>query len=866
MELFDHIVETVELTKLLEREICDSLTFTNNLGHAYPSGAFYIKPIWWAEKDLSESEIINTNTYLGPVALNSSIFVNSVENTITAKDIRYMILESESNIAITYPDGSTETFSGYDTKSINTSLYGAGSYNIVYNCMYYSSGTAPAYREKVSLTYDVGVFNITNEKKPYTITSVINRILEAGVTRREGIEMQKYFLDERFSEKYSKVLAPEFYITRCTLFEALLQVGGYIHAIPRLDWDKVRDSPSKIVFDELGGSEQAPAHGQFLEGYDKSVSYNEFCSEIDTYAENLINTIDLDKGSITEPFLDNYKTTRTEAGKVKISNDDAIILTELPIYRITKLEMGFINNNTEVGDLTPFVYEAAEYDTLTNYGGAYPYSKRYALRYVQGDNKITQLSYKVEDPTGGAMEKPALQYIVESKGFVLSGDAAQYKNLAFRVTYIPIVSARVKQRKVAWEGFPKGNALIYNQGANSIESQYFGEHLKGTIARMGNQIVHKTYKFVRLEQIPKVGHLYEGMYVSNVACEYHSHWIKATITMTPDFNRLNTYFGLNSNFRLYDVSEKQSVDRYINYSENVIIGDNVDVPNDTSSITLPKGVFDFTKTFFPLTGDKQVSLVALQTVNKENVVLKSLMLPCLSQAMGNSLMFSFKLQDNFSAGVQALYYDKNINVQSAVPYGDVYGESYYLKLALCDIFTPGSFDQQIATQGDPKFSCNLPQIEDNQFTSAINNAIFSIVDNPLIIQKDSRENIIFTLQLHFRTNRDTIVLGSALSQNNALVSNIVSARAPKMYFLKKPLNKLSSKVDLDGAKRVLNPIIGTPQDSGKRITIYSVLCLSGSWVGWALVDPSDDTLYIGENLPVKAGEVTRPITFTFGNN
>ena len=37
--LYDHKIEFIEPTKLLEREICDTMTVTNNLGHSYSGGS-----------------------------------------------------------------------------------------------------------------------------------------------------------------------------------------------------------------------------------------------------------------------------------------------------------------------------------------------------------------------------------------------------------------------------------------------------------------------------------------------------------------------------------------------------------------------------------------------------------------------------------------------------------------------------------------------------------------------------------------------------------------------------------------------------------------------------------------------------------
>ena len=42
-KLYTHNIKTIELTKLLERSVCDNLTVTNNLGHVYEPGQSYSK-------------------------------------------------------------------------------------------------------------------------------------------------------------------------------------------------------------------------------------------------------------------------------------------------------------------------------------------------------------------------------------------------------------------------------------------------------------------------------------------------------------------------------------------------------------------------------------------------------------------------------------------------------------------------------------------------------------------------------------------------------------------------------------------------------------------------------------------------------
>ena len=44
--LYNHNIEVVELSKLLERDVCDTMTVTNYLGHDYPQGTQISFPQW----------------------------------------------------------------------------------------------------------------------------------------------------------------------------------------------------------------------------------------------------------------------------------------------------------------------------------------------------------------------------------------------------------------------------------------------------------------------------------------------------------------------------------------------------------------------------------------------------------------------------------------------------------------------------------------------------------------------------------------------------------------------------------------------------------------------------------------------------
>ena len=584
-------------------------------------------------------------------------------------------------------------------------------------------------------------------------------------------------------------------------------------------------------------------------------------------------------GAITELGSD-YITVRAENAEVIIDSNTAIIRTSLPINQIVKLECGFIDGRSEpVGDITAYVYESAEYDVLSSYGGtAYPYSKGYALRYAQGDNKITNLQTKLINSTSTetAFEEPAIINIIQAVTKQKIGDADIHK-LAFRVTYVPIVTSRVLQRKPY--GNPGGsngnagwdNSLVYNQG-NVVESSFYGEKMKGAIARLGNEVEQRTYDFYHYAQLPKCGQKLDGMYIARVDAEYDITRIRATLTLTKDFNMLSQYVGLNSNVRMYDISEKQSVERFINYSENCYVGD--EVVEEDSHWPIMKGLYSMLILTF-LKSPYRIQTALIEGEDKDgNRINNSVILPVVSFGFGNSLVFAVSMYDNYGAGFQnSDQFEVNLGndkkeykgVQRLVPYTDGLGEIETLMFSMIH----GGWNPTAAAQEAGGYARLYPQYIEGSVPG------FNLANDPpasadaylntgkvwgLIVKKDSREALNVVYQAHFIANRDTIVLGSALTTSNSAVSESLSGKT-SLYFLKNKLNMLDKVIDLS-------------EDSATHVGDYNMIgpfgvVFDGSFkvhIGSIINKTKQGRLFIGENVELVPGQKAPDVYFTIRSN
>ena len=587
---YNHDLYLIEVTKFAECVVVDTITFTNDLGRNYTEKAPTVDPT--VEGDLYDKTKFPSQ-YKSPMQIGTSVtFISGADffgyDSIPALRSEYHLQIQKNGVQIAYEGfgtGTSDTSPFFEPISLTLE---AGTYSVEYYIwMTTASGTA----ETATVTFSIIVIENKYPLKQWTITDVINRLLDLAEPLRQG-ERPRFILQGidpitraiqagSQAARFDKILAPQFSFTKQTLRECLKEIGGVVHGEPRLDIAQDADGNYyyEVSFDLYGQTDRA---GIYAKPYiQKTVSQvvDSYASCLDSNAENLVNQLDKLAGVIVEPYSGGYKTVRTETMYARITDANMLIQTQYPIYTIEKLECGFIPNNTSIPkpiDITPYVFESSIYNTrLSSYEELYPYSKAFGITYTQGQKNLTALNFKVEDAINTSyFSNYAIVNILRSATGNQSLNITDYPLLAFRVTYTPFYNSRVGQTKVNYQDYPRAAALIYNQQANVIESRYYGENLKGVIARLGNVDKSITYNLARLSDIPKAGQMYDSdYYISTVAVEFLPTYIKCTIGLSKDFNRLSQYIGISSVKRYSEVSQGQAVERNTLWKEYIVIGD-----------------------------------------------------------------------------------------------------------------------------------------------------------------------------------------------------------------------------------------------------------------------------------------------------
>lgn len=891
---YDHELALIEPTKILEGIIVETLTFTNGLGRIYPAKFENVtvntRYYDWNGEISSPplaTGIQPVSTVISAITSQKEPFLSTEEFTFPAWNAMFAnrgYYISHGSVYIKAPNGTylKSIFKSFDPPrpgARNTSIDATplvadltpGTYTAQYEIAIKERNTDEAswtsneyYQATVS--FDFNVVTSVPELPKWNIKTVINRVLDLAIPHAVGVSPM-YILDATQAAEFEQISAPEFAFTNMTLKEILDQIGGYIHGIPRL----IRGESGKldtIHFDMLGGTNTAPLSDDKHPYVTQILSHNieNYATELDSTIENLVNTLDRGEGAITEPIAGGFRTTRCEEAYARITDGNMVIHTTEGIYAVHKLEI-IDPINGKVGDISPYVFEGTDYGRLSSYKSEYPTSKAFALYYELGQPNIKGLNFKTPSVYPSTADYAITNIIKAVTGGDISAQwwtdkidhgittSGNYPTLKFRITYTPIFSARILQHKLLVEPNAFKRSLSYNQNANLVETRYYGENMKGAIARIGNAEILRTYHLALTELgfslIPKAGQLWnEDYYVSTVTCALSADCIECTIGLSKDFNRLSQYIGINSEWRAYEVSEKNAYRRSYVYPDYVIIGDAAQKQNISASVT--SFAVDAVKHCFIGASSNNSITGAFITTHAADGVDRKICLPVISTSFGNSLVFSCRFADNFSAGIMSEY-GSNGKIagywQTDVEYCDFWGRFDSMRLEL------GAKAQAGALTED--FALAVPQVGGG---FALSN---SYISANLEIQKDNREIIQCNYALQFVSNWKGLIIGEAFMRNNEMV-NASPKSAASLYVLEKPLGKFDNKVASNNTRVKISDLSNNDfvnLANGQGFSINRKMATAGG-KAWAILD-ADGNIYLARNIDIEINDSIVMPTFSF---
>lgn len=713
--IYRHHVTFVSESKLLERDISDTVIFATPIDRYYQSDADTEWTIFKNGSVLNEYDVFSwepptfkitqeRGTTLS-ISDNASSFEKYYDNTGTFEEKQYI---TELELTVTSPrmrqykyqsalEGTHNTY--YDTIH-NIALTETGEYKFSFfiSAINYSGQGVILRSATFETTIAVGSAN--DILRPYTVAESIDRLLNVSEIHRAS-QQNRYYLSERDREILGSEEAPNFSFTVSNLAEGLQAIGSYTkERFPKLTGREISFEPlwngEIITEDEI--IEKALVFDRIAER-----SGNDYATFLDCSAENVVGMLDGKKATVIEPYIGGYKTVRSSSGSA-ITENSAMIATGA-IYQYVGLSMGSINGK-EIGDITPYVFEENDYQSLTDYASAFPYSKAYALKWVQMQGNITELSHRVTTSSmqiANNLELPAIanivgavspktevgtgakDYIVDlwrsafGDDFSYDIDAKSFASLMFQTEYNPVMNIRSRIYRDFDEGFSRKGGLLFNQSETVMDSELLGENLHGTIERMGHQSTLVTYQFAKIDDVPKIGTLVDDYLIFGETMQIRPDCVIVTIAYTK-YAEVASSSALKSEKKTSDVSRTKYAVRNVNYGEFGYFSHTDTVAYSSIGTMLVGTAPEQLLTF---TAPRKASAVKATGYTHDGEPLNTVFLPLITFPIGHSLQFSWKYEGNMSAGnmsvpapnlaVSGTTGTKYNRAQKAVVYTDAYG-------------------------------------------------------------------------------------------------------------------------------------------------------------------------------------------------
>lgn len=578
--------------------------------------------------------------------------------------------------------------------------------------------------------------------------------------------------------------APEYAFTAgMSLWECMLGIGGWIGGIPRL-------VNNQITFNFLGNTNIAKNKGKRV--LDKSTTTaSDYCTSLESRVTNLVD--DTDAGVLQDPF--GYRTLRSETGTVSIDDDTFIISTDFPIWRPVRVYIGYLAKlGKEVGDITPYLFEKSEYALLSNFGyDGFPRSKAYAIYYTQGTKGIRGLSFTKTDKDIFGVTKTAIENIIASKFGLVSINLSteERANLLVHVEYIPIVEMRIREHKS--QAATMELAMAYNQSGCVVNSSSWGEHLRSKALMVGTSQRAMTYIYKNWSDVPTPGLMYDDdNYINIVVAEYYPGYARATIQLSEQYNRSNRFVGMDKAIRKYEIPIDSVTRRELTYCDYLILGT---LEGSVGEITSATAENDIVSSLVGGNPAKKVNAAFVGTGSSHDATdASTVILPVITSAIGTAATLHVEFEDNYSAGNRSIPSivggrKQERRLQIAEKYTNEYGRAKYLWVSFnADASNPSIGDTAVEA------AHALPRATQYSVRGV---PIVTTGNKPILLNKDAREKIAFTYQLHIVSN-DGYIISPAFARTIPMVSDI-SETGARLFVYRSKINALRGTSQAIGA-------------------------------------------------------------------
>lgn len=711
-----------------------------------------------------------------------------------------------------------------------------------------------------------------------TLYDVLQRVLNVTPLRIQGENpIFQITSDTNVVELLQGTVSPEFrWGSQTTLWEVLADIGAYVDAMPRLVPNSTNDSVyDTITFDFINEVKDVLEMVDYTQ-CSYSINEEQYCSSLETDAENIVAS-NSEEASTVFPGQGAWATARSE--EVQLTSDNCTLMLPTDIERVSRILVNGADVTVHLStgedvtvqdlgadelDITDLVLEASEWKTLDAMPttmtllGAYAYGTYiqntwfYTLRsniielpnnyQIFGSLTVTKAllgSAAVRQLSDGT--KVGNDYAVMYNGNKVGLNAANTEsplNIRFRVEYNELNTSS-KARTVKSESQNVDFIQPFNQRAEINNAQAFGRNMKGTVDRMGVPVLEYFERVMNAVDVKKVGEAIEQngemFIITAVEQKVHAEVIYCTYALSQNWSLVSQYVSIDKKFRNWNIPA-EVLQRNLYDFDYAVISDSP-VTNTARLASVAYQYFlDIFKCAQP-TGYTNINNAWFLYPFRSGGV--GAVTSAASFALGTSLLFSSRTQDNLSAGKKRTQRSADYICRD-VYYCEDDGTMSNLHMIMAAEILPASLDTDSYPQSrlDSVGTLNYPDTGT------------AVLDQTYITQKDPSEQLNFSYQVHFVSSLPSVVIGPQMALTSPLIMQIDGGKTFKVWGLQKQVPQNAVKILSSWGTAIGTVTSDTNAYFGAALTngniVLTVNAIGENYVGWAITDENDN-LYIAQN-------------------
>lgn len=803
----------------------------------------------------------NTNTALYDAIDGVLQGVTDQELIDDSLDTITFVVESDTEDMFVHGDGIKLVIDSYSKCFIVSDIVSDEINDALYNKDYQYTITAiepTKYLEKVICP----AMTFTN-KDLSLYTQIRRALINAEILEVDGTP--RFSISSALASKISGIPGKDFFFDRGMTLREIMD--GFLAAINcKVEVYEITDYNSiTIDFYDLNDITELATSTSEIQAIQKGKQGNiEYVgSDIEAYADNAF--VGSNK-EVYHPSPNGWGTFQTE--EAILDNNNATIKTEFLIEEITSFILhdfpyrvtwktpdlenpGSFISHEDIGDLDieiiSNVVPDETYQILNSITGdvvnTLSYYKENSIYYNRGSDKVEATNlYKRLFFTTSNLKNVGLNAVyrwlynyfyvehseIEASNIIVTNpiEIPDYTvfNALFRIKYKPYIDGHVKISKPKYDGIK--TTITSNQSDRIVDLVKYGGNLYGLVQRLGNLESSFNKDISNITDDLAIGAKTEdGFVLVKKERSFFNCFIQARYIFSKDFNNINERIGIDRRKRIYSIPlENTVVDTLIRYKINASLTST----SDTSNLIL-----EYIKTFNNITKNAITSALVQTSWYSEGSYIHSDLfeLPLASYTMANAIIYTFKFQDNYSAGMSDVGRVIGGIKQTPNPYVNSIGEFDRIVIKLFN-------DSQKQTGLTFDQLKQLPKTNTSYYS-----AVTFLLDKEFEKRKDAYEHHKYSIEFEtVSTDGDNLIVTDKIAQLNALFTG--ANNTLKVYYSLTERYSTNDKTAL-----------GTHSSTAIISTIGNAVSIGGVDIlgeNWSLIESigiadSDGNLLIGIN-------------------